>query len=329
MAVQAAVHVWKTLGKRTRVVNADGGGTREGFSGLIEEGIADVWDIDTWDEKSIFENIELATKGYWPEDPGTPNSRLLEPTRDWRECPTCHGDSGGRSLTMPPKCISCGIAFAAGQLLPVRRDLINGMGEIGLVVFEGMTSFGENFLSRLKKIDAGGGNSINDGGFKISNSGQAHYLMAQRAISSAVTNVRQIPVDLVLWTALEIRADDDGKPLYGPQGPGKKLTSLCIPWFTAVLHLDGVAKRGAGGTIVKDAAGVEVLERKLFLAPHFPADSPTSRFAAKCSVPFGGDMPICIDPSMELFFTELANAKARAKAKLLAGVPVGDSPRKA
>jgi len=320
MAVQAATHVWKTLGKKTRVVNADGGGTREGFSGLIEEGIASVWDVDTWDDRSIFENIELATKGYWPEDPATPNSRLLEPTRDWRECPTCLKDSGGKSLTMPPKCASCGVAFAAGQLLPVRRELTNGMQDIGLVVFEGMTSFGERFLDRLKKIDSGGGNSINDplGQYKISNSGQAHYLMAQRAISSAVTNVRQIPVDMVLWTALEIRADDDGKPLYGPQGPGKKLTSLCIPWFTAVLHLDGVAQRDPkSGMVVKDKAGMEVLERKLFLAPHFPADSPTSRFAAKCSVPFGGDMPTVIDPDMGLFFSELAKAKARAKAKLL------------
>lgn len=317
LAVQTAVHIWKTTGKKTRVVNADGGGTREGFSGLIEENIAEIWDIDTWDERSVFENIELATKGHWPEDTGTPNSILLEPTKDWRQCPTCLKDSGGKSLTMPPKCASCGVVFAAGQLLPVRRELINGLQDIGLVVFEGMTSFGDLFLKRLKKIDPGGGNVINDGSYKIAQGGQSHYHIAQGAISQAVTNIRQIPVDLVLWTALEIRSDDDGKPLYGPQGPGKKLTALCIPWFTAVLHLDGVAKRAPGGTLLKDAAGMEILERKLFLAPHFPSDSPTSRFAAKCSVPDGGDMPICIEPNMNVFFAELAKAKAKAKAKLL------------
>jgi len=317
LATQAAVHVWKTQGLRTRVVNADGGGTREAFSGLIEAGIADVWDIDTWDERSIFEHLALATKGFWPEDLATPNSHLLAPTRDWRECPTCKKDSGGKSLTMPPKCESCGIAFAAGQLLPVRRDKINGMDKVGLVVFEGMTSFGELLLQRLKKIDSGGGNVLNDNGYKIAQGGQNHYLLAQRAISEAVTNVRQIPVDLVLWTALEIRADDDGKPLYGPQGPGKKLTALCIPWFTSVLHLDGVAKRATGGTLVKDSAGMEILERKLFLAPHFPQDAPTQRFAAKTSAPFGGDMPLVIEPSMHVFFAELEKAKLKAKTKLL------------
>lgn len=317
-AVEAAVHVWRTSGKRTRVVNSDGGGTQEAFHGLVKAGIADLWNIDQWEEKSIFHNLTLATKGFWPEDLLVPNSRLLEPVREWRACPTCKGDSGAKGLTMVPKCAACGQTFAAGQLLPVQREAINGMEKVGLYVFEGMTSFGENLLQRLKKIDASGGNSISDGEFKIAGSGQQHYLMAQKAIAEYVTNARNLPVELVVWTALEIRSDDDGKPLYGPQGPGKKLTSLCIPWFTSVIHLDGFAKRVAG-SIAKDANGVEILERKMYLAPHFASDNPSQRFAAKTSAPYGGGMPTVLDPDMSLFFKELEKAKEKAQENLLKG----------
>src|SRR3990172_128194 len=316
LAAQAAQFTWESAGKKTRVVNADGGGTESAFQALIDLGRAEVWNVDTWDGSSIFAVLDLASKGWWPSDTQSPNSPLLPPTKDWRPCPTCGKDSGASGLAMVTKCAACGVAYGSGTLLPVRRDPINGLEGTGLVVFEGLTAFGELLLRRLCSIDPTGGNAIPDiGGFKIASPGMQHYGAAQRYIGQYVANSRQIPGAMTLWTALELRADDDGKPLYGPALPGKKLTALCIPWFTDVLHLDAIAKRDARGGIEK-REGQEILERKLYLAPHFPSDNPAYKFTAKTSAPAGGGMPTILDPDMSLFFRELEKAVTKVKEGL-------------
>jgi hypothetical protein len=317
LLASAAAHVWKTSKKKTRVVGADGGGTTTALKILMDEGIVDYWPIDSWDEKSIFYTLDMATKGWWPEDVSTPNSTLVPPSREYKACPSCGGDSGAKGLTMVPKCISCSHPFAAGTTLRITREPLGPFANVGLVGFEGLTSFGDLLLRRLRKIDPTGGRSIQDGDFKISSLGMQHYGDAQNYIAQYVSNVRLIPVETIIWTALEVRSDDDGKPLYGPALPGKKLTSLCIPWFTDVLHLDAIAKRDARGLPTKDANGMEVLDRKLYLAPHFPSDSPGARFAAKTSAPHGGDMPLVLDCDMEVFFAELTKAFDKAKKRML------------
>jgi hypothetical protein len=78
-----------------------------------------------------------------------------------------------------------------------------------------------------------------------------------------------------------------------------------------------VAKRSATGIAVKDANGQEILERKLYLAPHFPSDAPTFRFAAKTSAPQGGEMPTVIEPNFETFIIEREKAYQKAKRLIL------------
>lgn len=314
----AAAYVWKTRGKKTRVINADGGGTSSSQQGLIEEGIVEIWNIDQWEDKSIFLSLDLATKGWWPQDVNTPNSALLPPAREWKECPLCGSDVGAKGLTAVKDCGSCGKLIPSGVSLRFHRDAINGLESVGLVGFEGFTSFGDLLMRRLRKVDPSGGRSITDGDFKISAPGQQHYGDAQSYLQSFVANVRLIPVEFVMWTALEIKSDDDGKPLYGPKGPGKALTTTCIPWFTDVLHLDAYPKQDQGGKPLKNADGTEQLERKLFLAPHYPPDNKIHKFAAKSAAPtFGGGMPLSIEPDMRKFFPLLEEAFKKAKEELL------------
>lgn len=312
---QIAEWVWETQKKKSRVVNADGGGTRSAFQHLIDADIAEVWDIDLWDSQGIFSALDFATKGFWPLDPNVPNSPLQPSIREWRKCPGCGEDTGGTSFSMPSECKGCKMKFGAGQLLPVIRDRINGSEEIEFYGFEGLTAFGELMLRRLRAVDSAGGMTVKDGDTKISQPGQQHYGMAQSYIAQYVANSRALPVEYVAWTALELRSDDDGKPLYGPMLPGKKLTAQCIPWFMDVLHLDAVPKKQ--GTAVVKVNGMEVLERKLYLAPHFPDDNPQYKFAAKTSAPMGSGMPVVIDADMKVFFLELTKAQERAKAKIV------------
>lgn len=320
-STQAAIlaeWVHKNWGLKTRVVNADGGGTASAFAHLIELGIAELWDIDLWTDTSIFALLDFATKGYWPEDVSVPNSRLLPAVETLRVCPNpkCGHAQPGPII----KCVKCSQAPPQGVLCPVKVNRLNGSDTVGLECFEGLTAFSDNLMRRLRTIDPGGGNTIKDQNFSISSPGQHHYLAAQSYIAQFVSNTRQLPYPLVLWTALELRADDDGKPVYGPQGPGKKTTSTCIPWFTDVLHLDSIAKTTSQGIVEKDKDGLEILDRKIYLQPHFPPDNKAFKFVAKTSRTYAGPgtpaAPGVIEADMgkvmEMFIAHEQAAKARA-----------------
>jgi hypothetical protein len=283
----------------------------------MDEGIIQYWPIDQWDIKGIFHNIDLATKGWWPENPEIPNAPLRNCVEEWRPCPSCGGNSGAGALTMKESCASCGVKFPAGTLLPVVKKAINGLEEVGAVCFEGFSIFGDMMLSRLAELNPDGGRFIVDGDIKIAASGKQHYGDAQARLMRSVANCRMIPVPFVIWTALEVRADEDGHPLYGPKGPGKALTAVCQRAFTDVLHLDALPKMD-GPRRVKDANGFEILERKLFSAPHYPPDAPNIQFRAKTSAPMGGGMPeVLSPPDMRDYFSKLEDAKKKAKAHFL------------
>lgn len=323
---QLAAFTYRTTGKKTRVYNMDGGGTTNAYGLLVEKGIAEIWHMDQWDEKSLFLTLDLATKGFWPEDIQEPNSPLLPPFTKWKECPTCKKDVGAKGYALPPRCAACGTTLAAGTFCKTRTTLGNGFEEVGAVVFEGFTSFGEALLRRLRTINPDGGRTIDDksadgSSYKISAPGQQHYGDAQAYLAQFVSNTKSIPVERVLWTALENRGEEDGKQVFGPKGPGQALTATCVPWFTDVLHLDGLPKMEKG-LVFKDQNGQEVVERKLFLSPHYPPDNKLFLFKAKTSAPLLGGMPPLMDytpegNTVEKFFSAIAAAKQKAGEEML------------
>lgn len=296
-----ARYVNTTTGKRMRVISADGGGVSP-LRGLIKEGLVDVWYIDQWEKP--FQHLEQAVRGSWPVAP-TPNSPLVVGIREWKPCPSCKGDTGGGAFGATAKCNACGKTFAAGTVLPVQRDAINGLEGVGAYAFEGLTALGDLLMRKMKTLDAQGAYSVMDDGYKLVGAGRQHYGLVQEYLAQYVAQARALPVPIVVWTALEVRADDDGKPVYGPDLPGKKLTTRCIPWFTDVIHLDVLPKRNAQGAIVKDAEGLEELQRKMFLQTHYPPDNPTVPFRAKSSVP---GMPATLEPDFKLFLERAGRA---------------------
>lgn len=317
LGAQFAAWVFKTTGKRTRVVNADGGGTVNAFAPLIEMGAAEIWNLDLWDEKSTFLTLDQASKGWWPEDLNEPNSPLVAPFSSYKECPSCKKDVGAIGFNLPKTCKSCKTPLAAGTFCRTRYEITEAFNEIGAYIFEGFTAFGDILMRRLRTVNPEGGRSITDAGFKISAAGQQHYGDAQTYLAQYVTNSKSIPVDLVYWTALENRGEEDGKQIYGPKGPGQALTPLCIPWFTDVIHIDGVARQGQ-----RDANGMDIIDRKLFLAPHYPPDNKFFLFKAKTSVPLAGGMAPVLDftptgNSASKFMEALAVAKQRAMEEML------------
>jgi len=216
--------------------------------------------------------------------------------------------------------------LVAGTFCRTRTTYANGFQDVGAVVFEGFTSFGEALLRRLRTINPEGGRVISDKAldgttFNISAPGQQHYGDAQAYLGQFVANTKSIPVERILWTALENRGEEEGKAVFGPKGPGQALTTTCIPWFTDVIHLDGVAKTEKG-LVVKDSNGMEIVERKLYLSPHYPPDNKLFMFKAKTSSPLLGGMPSLLDfpatgNTMEKFFTLVEAAKQKAGEEML------------
>ncbi len=311
---EIVAYVYKKTGLKGRVIGADGGGTEAALAPLGD--VASYWPIDLWgDHGSIFSIMERACKGWWPEDPTVVGSTLLPPAEILRPCPSCKKHTGAPPLGGIDICKACKAPVPKGLVLPTIVNRINGMENVGVVAFEGMTAFGDLLMRRLRDKNPEGGRFIDDEGFKIAGSGKQHYGDAQNYLAQFISYTRQIPADIIVWTALEIRSDEDGKPIYGPKGPGKALTDVCIPWFTDVIHLDAVAKRDARGLSVKDVNGQEILERKMFLAEHFPPDLPNVRFKAKTSA--GPDMPPVMESNMRTFFEEAEKATVKQRERLL------------
>lgn len=321
LGAQFAAWVFKTLGKKTRVVNADGGGTVNAHAPLIEKGISEIWNVDLWDEASTFYTLDCASKGWWPSDVNEPNSPLVAPYESWKECPSCKGNIGAKGYNLPKSCAACKAPLAAGTFCRTRLTITPEFDQVGLIIFEGFTAFGDILLRRLRKANSEGGRSIMDEGFKITAAGMQHYGDAQTYISQFVANSKSIPVDLVYWTALENRGEEDGKPIYGPKGPGQALTPMCIPWFSDVIHLDAIP-RVERGSSVKDTNGMEIVDRKLFLGPHYPPDNKFYAFKAKTSATLAGSMPTVLDfpakgNTAEAFMKALAAAKAKALEEMM------------
>ncbi len=334
-----AAYVWKKYGKKTRVVGADGGGTKP-FQILIEKGIVEYWPIDLWD-KDIWTVFDLATKGWWPSDLKIPNSKLLPPYREHWLCPHCHHRTKGVGT-----CDACKKTIPAGMLAEKELEPMHGFENVGAYGFESIAAWTFLIMDRLRvvaKPEDAFAITDSDSTQLIKQSAQNHYGIAQNYIQKWVGNTRRLPVWAVMWTTLELRGGDDGygKPVYGPALPGKKLTALCTPWFTDVIHLELEAKDDewvcydstCPGTVKATVRGVDAVptcpkckgpvnprvDRVLYLADHYPPDTKPFSFKAKTSVP---GMPVRMAApragnTMTEYFRLVEEAYARQEKQLL------------
>lgn len=145
LASQAARWLWREKKLRTRLLLTDAGSFSPYAQG-IEKGYIDHISADAWDNYPPHVLFKLLAEGWWPEDPKTPNSRLIPGYTELRLCTKCGGDSGSRGAAQTAKCASCGEAFPAGTRLPISRKLTSLAG-IGMLIGEGLTKVGDMLLS--------------------------------------------------------------------------------------------------------------------------------------------------------------------------------------
>lgn len=245
----------RATGKRGRLYNVDGG--VDSITYQQQAGTLDIWDMAN--QPYAFEAMLDASRGYWPKDSSDPASQLEPPmlVRYIAECAACNKrvwDEPTAKQTSAP-CPGC------KALIPIRpRNVWNPANDIpklniGCLMYEGMTGFGEKMMDNMSDRSAKGekiGEDIavrfKDGNTDIGGVSRSAYGIAQRRIKRAVEYSRVVPgVDYVIWTAHKARGEDDIKrsPVFGPKIVGSAATDDVPRWFGPCL---GVSKWPGAGT---------------------------------------------------------------------------------
>ena len=160
--------------------------------------------------------------------------------------------------------------------------------DIGLYAFEGLTSFGDimmRHLSRTKtRLSQDPAYTYVDGTTEFSGTNMSYYGEIQNRIYDLVVKSAVLPVERVIWTALEGRGEEEGTkaPTYGPSIVGKKSTGKAGQWFGNMVHLEMLTSE----QVDSGTKQINIIQRRvMYVQPH--ADPLTKvPFPAKVRVPF-------------------------------------------
>lgn len=277
----AARGYYQATKRKVRLVTAESAQSGSQLAGLIAEGIVQPWFLDNRAD-TPFERIYQACLGYWPIDPNEPLSPLV-PAFTYRYEAKC--DKCGKLLygsEAPAKDVNL-LTCKPCQLPAIQRTIRvpnerNGIQEIGMYLFEGLTEFSEMMMKDMSRRVAmgeamtgekqGGEVAIRfrDGDLWIGGNTQGQYGTAQSQIKSRVDESKHLlGVDYVIWTAVEgMDTDEKNKrtgKVFGPKIAGNAKTGDVPRWFGPTL---GTRKVPQHGTMKGD-------EYRLYLSTYFQA----------------------------------------------------------
>lgn len=254
-------------GKRTRLYSAESA-QKGPIEGSIAKGIVEAWWIDN--AAHPFERIVDATSGGWPEDADDPKSPVI-PAFLYRyvaKCSHCQtlvyqGDKAPQ--VVPTACPKCKQPVSLKVMREVNEK--NGIANVGAVLYEGMTAFGEMLMDNMTARSAKGdkiGEDVavrfQDGTANIASASRSSYGIAQRRVKQAVQESRHLPVDYVIWTATKEKGEDSDRrvSIFGPKLPGSAATPDVPRWFGPCL-----------GAVLVPPQGQKKAERRLYLTTYF------------------------------------------------------------
>jgi hypothetical protein len=198
-------YIYELTGKQTRLISMDGGGWGP-VQAHINAGFIDAWRITEEEEPMAL--LRKAGRGAWPKKIGKNGIRigdLDEPTRDER-----------------PRAL---------------RD-------VGAYAIEGLSSISRRLLGHManKNIAAGqaSGTIFMEGDEQFGSPSQGQYGSAHAQILDLIRGFSSLPVERVLYTALEGKGQDDftKKTVFGPEVVGKALTASIPQYVGDCLHFD-------------------------------------------------------------------------------------------
>lgn len=261
---KVAEYIWERYHKISRLVTLDGGGY-DVLLPLVDAGILKPW-VLLGRKKFTVSTLDMACQGYWPMDPDDPESPLVPPTAATWE-------------------------------------------QVGFYAFEGLTSIGDTIIRQLKADKAhlsqdpsytyaeepvvmeGGGKKV----ISYSGGNMSYFGFGQDQLYDFVLKTHLLPVEKVLWTALEGKGEEEGTrmPVFGPAIIGRKSTGKATQWFGNSVHVEQLCTVG-----VKDASGHgEVIERPvMYTRTHSGKDN--IPFPCKHRAPYqlADKVPLVFDP---------------------------------
>ena len=325
---KAALWAYKKFNKPTRLISADGGGWQP-IESLVEAGIVVPWMLR--DRDNLIECIDKACKGYWPADPDNPHSFLLSPfiIRYAGKCPKCGEEiTSGKPVQQFP-CPKCKTVTTFTMKRAANPD--NDLSKFAMVAYEGLTSFGDAMMSHLQATKASLSQDPSyiwkDGDTEYAGGNMTYFGFVQQRLCEFVASTNSLPVEKVIWTALESRGEDEvtKSPIMGPAIVGKKSTGKAGAWFGNMLHFDTVMKGGLAEIdpkVKSESAMVPIsTEFRMYLRPHAEALS-RIMFPAKSRAPFqfAGELPAWMEPDVGKLYDKIDELQQRAVTQVQGGM---------
>lgn len=233
-AEHVARYVWKHSHKRTIFLTCDGGGVGT-VQSVADSGLMLAYNIPLLADGNLF-CLRKLSQGYIPEIKGN-KLTLTPPTADrWEEF---------------------GCLFVEGVTSwgdRIMRDLRMKNRKVGQEANFSFTIAGTEFGSSESEVFAG--------------ASPAFYGFIQSELQVLIENTRSLPIEKVVWTALESKGEDrvTKEPMYGPDIAGSKAVSKCPAWFGDALHLDvfhAERKDPQGKVMVDSLTGAKLVEKKV------------------------------------------------------------------
>ena len=268
-------------GQRLRVYTADRGGY-DSILPEIELGLVQVIDLKLQQEDPWIWTTK-AIQGRTPLDPGNVK---------WTKTGT-QRDNEGNTIG----------AWAFEGLTEWGSALMKDMGDKSA---EGQNVGGGVIDTRVESKDSEGED------FSYAGHTRAHYMMGQDEMDRLISRSMRLP-GFLIWTALDLRSNDAGKAVVGPDvGVGSKMTTRIPQKFTYTWRTVNLAKKG----------GDEATYR-LYLVTH--ADPSSANLTGVCNARYPIDAPAAlkvpfVEPAdMAKAYVIAKTARNSAKEAILAG----------
>jgi hypothetical protein len=184
----------------------------------------------------------------------------------------------------------------------------DGLDQVGGYVFEGLTSFGDAIMRRLRhtkaRLSQDPSYVLKDGETEFAGGNMTYFGFVQDRLYDLVMKSHMLPVYKVGWSAMEAKGEEEGTkmPTFGPAIAGKKSIGKAPQWFGNCLHLEMLVTEGAAGTDATAKAlatqQVSIVAKPvMYLKPHADKASKIV-FPAKTRAPmeFAAQVPEYLDP---------------------------------
>jgi hypothetical protein len=276
----------RKTGKPVRGVFSDTGGYGA-IQNLVDDGTVIPFVLSHERGETLIEDMDKLSRGWWPEDPKNPKSKLV------------YGKLDNISAMM----FDGGTSWCQ-MMLSFHESSVKYVAQSESIVATGVR------VPEMPKDSY-----IKSGEYLRRFTGRSDYGGVQARIKEFIRNSAMLSVPSE-WTCLETKGTDETKrPIGGPDWIGQALTGVSGPWFGNILHLDFIEKEQdvkVGDATVK----VRMAVPHLFTRSHQKQNDPTKLvYMAKTRVDkrLWDKVPPVMEPRMDKFYELIDRLAEEAK----------------